>query len=307
MALLDDNGQPIFAEFAPPPAAATPSDPPPVDPAPNPNATPPSAAAPTAAEPLPTGTDAEPYAAMPDQPDDAPLPDDLPAPSPESPNWDDPGNPWRQEAERAYAQAQAAQQTIAQQQAYELANAERLSRQRQAALMQQRVQLDARVGDLSPEDFQRASLELNRRLAAELQNANASKQAIVEHFGRQQEFTVWDQTVAQTAQHYGLSPDEVAHVNAYAKDTNHLDQLARDFKSRRDERSQYQSVTRQLAQLRSDQQRLRSEAAANRRATGADRTGGVGGSPVPTPAPDSALGLLRLAVNGNVNAPVNPR
>lgn len=305
MALLADDGLPIFGDLAPsqPAPNATPEGAAPVPDQPTPNPAIPAAAAAPVADVVPTGTIAEPPAAMPDEI----ATESLPEPEPVAPNWDDPTNPWRQEAERARQEAQAAQQQAAQMQAHALAEAENQSRQRQAALMQQRVQLDAQVGDFSPEDFQRRSYALNQQLAQELQRSNASKQAIAEHFGRQQEELRWEQSVASTVSQFGLTADEVQYVNQYAKDTDHLAQLAREFKSRRDERKQFSSVTQQLAQLKSEQQRLRSEAAQRSRENGADRTGGVGGTPVPQPAPTTPVGIFRQIMNGDPNVPVIPR
>jgi hypothetical protein len=308
MALLDDTGQPIFPEFSPPSGADAPPPDAQVEPTQNPNA--PSAAAPPVADFVPTGTIAEPHAATPDPLatdglDDVDLPDL--APEPQGPNWDAPDNPWRQEAERARQQAEAANQTLQQMQAHALSEADRQSKERQRVLMQQRVMLDSQVGDYSPEDFQRRSYALNQQIAAELQRSEASKQAVAEHFGRQQEAMVWDQSVAQAYSQYGLTPEEVNYVNQYAKDTEHLDQLARQFKSQRDEKAQLRSVTQQLAKLKADQQTLRSNLAAKNRENGADRTGGVGGAPVPTPAPTSPLGLLRMATTGDPNKPLIPR
>lgn len=295
MALLADDGQPIFPEFTPPIEAA-PEAVAPVQA--NPNVVQPAAAEPLTADPAPTGDIAESL---------APTPDPIETAPPSPPDWDDPSNPYRQEAEQARQAAEIAYQQMAQQQARDIAAAEQQSLQRQQALMQARMQLDARVGEFAPEDFQRHSLELNKRIAGELQSANASKQAIAEFYGGQQQQLVWDQSIVQAGSVYGLTREELNYCNQYAKDTNHLEQLARDFKAGRDEKAKYHSVTTELAKLKAEQQKLRSEAAAQRGVSGADRTGGIGGSPVPTPAPTSPLGLLRLATTGSADAPLVPR
>jgi len=299
MALLADDGSPIFPEFAPPDAGAPPVDAPPF-PQENPNLVPPAAAAPLDADFAPTGAAADPIASTPD----AVAPDPI---LPAQPDWDDPSHPYRQEAEQARQAAEIAYQQMAQQQQRDIAEAERQSQERQRALMQARLNLDARVGEFAPEDFQKHSLEINRRLAAELQSANASKQAIAGYYDQQQQQLVWDQSIVQASGAFGLTREEVNYCNQYAKDTQHLEQLARDFKSRRDEKAHVRNVTSELAAVKAEQQRLRSEAAAQRSASGADRSGGIGGSPVPTPAPTSPLGLLRLATTGSADAPLVPR
>jgi hypothetical protein len=303
--LMADDGQPIFPELAPPPpvpeAVASVADA--VTPVPTqqiPNPVPPTAAEPPAAESSPTGDVAEPIASEPETQATEP-------PAPEPFDWDDPANPWRQQAETAQQQADATQQELLRRQAYELQQSEQQSLARQRALLQRRVQLDANVGQYSTEDFQRASYALNQEIARELATSNASKQAITEHFAGQQNALLWDQAVAQTTSAYGLTPQEVNYVNQNARDDAHMEQIARDFKARREEQSKYRSVTAELAKLKSAQQNARSQAAAQSRESGVDRSAGVGSTPVPTAAPTSALGLLRQTVNGDPNVPVTVR
>jgi hypothetical protein len=304
MTLLADDGKPIFAEFAPPapvPEAVTPVPEAvaPVQPTPNP--VPPAAAAPPAADAVSTETIAEPPAPEPDELATEPL-----APEPASIDWDTPDNPWRRQAEEAAQQAAQAQQELQRRQTWELQQAEEQSVRRQQDIMRRRMLLDANVDQYSPEDFKRASLELNRELAGELLAANQGKKALVENFGKQQALLQWDQMVAQAVASHALTPDEARYITQYATDDQHMEQLARDFAAKRETDQRLRSVTKELATIRAEQQKARSQAAAAARDSGADRSGGVGASPVPTPPPDSALGLLRQAFSGDPRRPISP-
>jgi len=305
MVLKDDNGQPLFPELAPAPNPAQ-SLPPPDPVPPEPAVLPPAAAVEDidAAEPAAEPPDliaAPPVAAAPPPPID----------------WDSPENPHkieaervRQEADRLRLQAQQAQQTAAQMQANALRQADEASQQRHAALVQARQVLDQRVGELTPEEFQRQSAYLQTETAKELTRATAEKKALKHFYETREAHAVWDGVVTQATATYGLSPEQAAYLREHAQ--NEADLYAQGARIKRDRddkaamQAQNQSLTQQLAQLTQTSQQRRSDQAQARRASGADRAGGAGGSVAPTPPPTAPLGILRELLTGDRDTPLRP-
>jgi len=306
MPLLDDAGQPIFPEATTgqPPIAQ-----PPPDLAPQPDA----AAAPPAAD-VPFEDAVEPYAAAPEP---APVAPPLAPVAPAPIDWDSPDNPHRAEAQRSREeaewlrrQAQQAQQTAAQMQAHALQQARQQSQQRRTQLLTMQQALNNRVGDLAPEDFQRQSAVLTRQVAQEFQRAEAEVASIEQMYQANAAHMVWDQAVAQAAAAYALTPDQAAWLREHAQNEADLHGRAGAIKAEREReaatQTQIQSLTNQLAQLTQSTQQRRSDQAQARARGGADRAGGTGATPVPTPAPTAPLGILRELLTGDRDTPLRP-
>lgn len=310
MPLLDDNGQPL--NLLPPGVTPPPQAPPPApNPAIAPSAPEPVAAAPAAAPPA-FEPSAAPAAAAPISAQPAPQgaePEPLPPP-PSPPDWDSDDNPYRQLAAQREAEARQAQQQAAQHQAFALQQAQQQAQQRRAALAAQKAQLNQRVGEFTPEEFQRQANWLDQQIFKELQTAEAEQRAILVASQQERAYReaqdAWNREVESATAHYGLTAQEAERLRLEARDGDHLRRQAADIRDRRAERGQITSLTSQINELRNQIQQGRSAQAYARADGGVDQTGGTGGSPVPAPEPQGWLAQLRLAANGDPNKPVTP-